>query len=112
MLRDSATVDQMRLMMLALTTFSETTYEDFEIPEDVSAYAQAQFIAVRQTEYEADGKIKTDDAKFHRYLTFARYLSVANGELQLTKACYDYAVEIEDARESRQQAAATPKKQP
>jgi hypothetical protein len=37
----------MRLMMLALTTFSETTYEDFEIPEDVSAYAQAQFIAVR-----------------------------------------------------------------
>lgn len=46
-LRDSATVDQMRSMMLALTTFSETTYEDFEIPEDVSAYAQAQFIAVR-----------------------------------------------------------------
>lgn len=91
----------MRRLMIALTVHSETTFEDFAIPDDVSAYAQERFVAVRKAEFETDGSVKTDDAKFHRCLTFARYLSVAGGEIQLSKACYDYAVELEEQREKR-----------
>ena len=69
-------------------------------------------MAARKIEHEIDGKIKFDDAKFHRCLTFARYLSAANGEDKLSTGCYDLAVELETAREKRIDAAEqTSKKQ-
>ena len=64
-----------------------------------------KFVAARKIEHETDGKIKFDDAKFHRCLTFARYLSAANGEEKLSTGCYDLAVELENAREKRIEAA-------
>ena len=68
-------------------------------------------MAARKIEFETEGKIKFDDAKFHRILTFARYLSAANGEEKLSSGCYDYAVELENGRESRIEAVEqTPKK--
>jgi len=71
-----------------------------------------KFVAARKIEHEIDGKIKFDDAKFHRCLTFARYLSAANGEDKLSTGCYDLAVELETAREKRIDAAEqTSKKQ-
>ena len=86
----------MRRFMVALTVHSETSFEEFTIPDDVSAYAQERFVSVRKAEFESDGKVQTDDAKFHRWLTFARYLSVMRGEIQLSKTCYDQAVELEE----------------
>ena len=111
-LQDTTTLDQMRKMMIAMTIYSEVIFQDFEIPKEVAAYAQDKFVAVRKSEFEVEGKVKTDDAKFHRLLTFARYLSVANGEISLTKAIYDQTLEIENGREKRiEQRAAelTPK---
>lgn len=64
-----------------------------------------KFVTARKIEHEKDGKIKFDDAKFHRCLTFARYLSASNGEEKLSTACYDLAVELETLREQRIEAA-------
>jgi hypothetical protein len=100
-LQDAETLDQMRFMFLALTTFTETTYEDFEIPTEVALKAQAIFVDQRQKEFDSDGKTKTDDGVFHRYLTLARYLSVTKGEINLKEETYIAAKAIEDERAGR-----------
>jgi len=74
----------LRFFFLALTTHSVTTLEAFEIPSEVSEHAQKVFIELRQTEVDQQGKVSTDDGVFHRWLTLAKYVSVASGNLQMT----------------------------
>ena len=101
-LDDQDTVDQMRNFMLAIGLHSETTVSaKFEIPEEVSANIQKIFIEQRQKEAERDGKVTTDDAVFHRYLTLARYLSCCKGSLQLNDAIFKEAKIIEDLRNTK-----------
>ena len=92
----------MRNFMLAIGLHSETTVSaKFEIPEEVSANIQKIFIEQRQKEAERDGKVTTDDAVFHRYLTLARYLSCCKGSLQLNDAIFKEAKIIEDLRNTK-----------
>jgi len=71
---------------------SERTFKEFEIPQPVSDHAQQLFIESRKKEHERDGKVKTDDYAFHRYLVLARYMSVAKeAKLTLSDECYDLA---------------------
>ena len=57
----------------------------YELPEEVAQHASDQFQQARRTENERDGKVKTDDFVFHRYLNLARYMSIGKmGSLNLT----------------------------
>ena len=63
---------------------SERVLTCYELPSAVSEHAAQQFQEARRTENERDGKIKTDDFVFHRYLNLARYMSIGKmGSLQL-----------------------------
>ena len=89
----------MRNFMLAIGLHSETTVNPkFEIPDQVSENIQKIFIEQRQKESEKDGKVTTDAAIFHRYMTLARYLSCCKGCLELNDATFKEAKIIEDLR--------------
>ena len=88
---------------------ADKTMAAYEMPTTVAEYAQKKFIEARQGEHDRDGKIKTDDFAFHRYLTLARYMSIGKmGSLELTIACYEEARELELSRVAREEARLPP----
>lgn len=90
----------MRKAVLVFAHHFETTASEFKITEDVSSHAQNKFIQVRQKE-SSEGKVETDDDRFHKWLTLARYISFIQGELTLSVESFDKAVELERTRVER-----------
>ena len=85
----------------------------YEMPSEVAEYAGQVFIQARQDEQQRDGKVKTDDYVFHKYLTLARYMNIGKfGSLQLTQACFDEARQLEEKRVQRVEARQPPAKEP
>ena len=79
---DEETLSQLRKFFMAIGLHSERTLAGYELPPTVAEHASSQFQKARKTENDRDGKIKTDDFVFHRYLNLARYMSIGkNGSL-------------------------------
>lgn len=100
-IKDQETVDEMRKAILVFGHHFEKAASEFTIPEEVSTFAQDKFVQVRQKENEQNSKVETDDDRFHRWLTLARYMSLSRGELSLTVETFEKAVVLESARVSR-----------
>lgn len=69
----------MRKFILMMTFHCKTTTEAFKIAPEVAEHAQQIFVSQRQKEAGTGNGLKTDDNTFHRWLTLARYLSLADG---------------------------------
>ncbi len=68
---------------------------EFTIPAPVAEHAQQFFISKRQAEASSPTGLQTDDAKFHRWLTLARYMSLMDGQIELNESAFDRAVSLE-----------------
>ena len=101
---DAETLGELRRFFIGLGLHSDKTMSGFEMSSEVTEHAQKRFIEVRQAEHDTDGKIKTDDYTFHRYLTLARYVSIAKyGRLELQdKDVYDEARLLEVKRTAKE----------
>lgn len=64
-LADEELLNQIRRFYLLLSTFSDTTLEDYHIPPEVSEYAQQVFVDIRKTEHDTRGEVKTNADNFH-----------------------------------------------
>ena len=105
LLADEETLNELREYFIALGLQSEKTMSNYEMPPAVSEHAQAKFIEARKKEQDTNGKVKTDDYAFHRFLVLARYLSVAKkGSLELSSESFDEAKELEVKRVERVEA--------
>ena len=102
---DSETMAQLRTAFTSLTYHYAKTTSDFNILADVGDHAQSVFVEMRKQEADAGG-VKTDDSCFHRWLTLARYLTLLDGELNLTKELFDRALKLETNRVNRLPPAA------
>ena len=71
--------------------FKKTT-DAFKIAPEVAEHAQQTFVNQRQKEAESEDGLRTDDQTFHRWLTLSRYLSLADGQISLSKQTFDHAV--------------------
>lgn len=106
-LKDQETIDQMRKCFLVLSYHHGKTMAEFTIPATVAEHAQSLFVNKRQKEASEDN-LQTDDQKFHRWLTLARYLSLMDGQIELSEVCFDRAVALEQSRLSRCPIVAKP----
>lgn len=97
---DQETMTQLRNAFTSLTYHYAETTSEFNILPEVGDHAQSVFVEMRKQEAEADG-VKTDDTCFHRWLTVARYLTVLDGELNLSKELFDRALQLETSRVKR-----------
>ena len=88
-LEDKELMRQMRSYVLMLNHHSDVTLADFNIPSEVSEYAQNIFIEVRRQEQEQNGTVSTNADTLHLWLTMSRLLAISEGNLTLTKETYE-----------------------
>eukprot|EP00347_Sterkiella_histriomuscorum_P016942 403351260 len=100
-LNDQETLNQLRRFLLAVNTYSEITFQEYQIPAEVSEYCQNIFIEMRKAEMETFGAVKTNADTFHTLLTYARLIAASEGKLGLENAMFDKARSLEQQRQER-----------
>ncbi|GBB86215.1 hypothetical protein RclHR1_12650008 [Rhizophagus clarus] len=75
-------------------------YTDFNIPEDISDYVQADYVAQRQNASRNGTPLMTQQ-DLMLLLNLSRFVCLSFGSLKLTKELWDYTKNLDEARRRR-----------